>query len=92
MLFCRRLSAEGTNKKSRNLSGKLQLKGIAAHLNGQDRFTSLRWHNPDQVQRVILAEISVRTTPLVKDIALGTFPFKSRIIDAKLKKSDTLKL
>ncbi|GJL78700.1 MAG: hypothetical protein NPINA01_16890 [Nitrospinaceae bacterium] len=62
---------------------------MAAYQN-LDRFTSLRWHNPDQVPRVILTEISVGTTPLVKGIALGSFTFKSRIIDGILKKSDNL--
>ena len=54
-----------------------------------DGFTSLRWYDPDQVQRVVRKRTLSLKTPLVIVLIVRIFNIKhkSSIIDGKLKKS-----
>jgi hypothetical protein len=53
-----------------------------------DGLTSLRWYDPDQVQRVVLIGLSVKNTPSDRvGSRLFHISHKSRIIDVKIKKS-----
>ena len=53
-----------------------------------DGFTSLRWYDPDQVQRVVRKRTLSLKTPLVIVLMLRIFNIKhkSSFIDEKLKK------
>jgi len=54
-----------------------------------DGFTSLRWYDPDQVQRVVRKRTLSLKTPLVIVLILRIFNIKhkSSFIDDKLKKN-----
>ena len=67
-----------------------QLSGNAANLIKKDSLTSLRWHDPDQVQRVVLIQDSqFKNTPSGRDeSSLFHIRDKSRTIDLIIKKSN----
>ena len=67
-----------------------QLSGNAANLIKEDSLTSLRWHDPDQVQRVVLIQDSqFKNTPSGRDESrLFHIRDKSRTIDLIIKKSN----
>ena len=67
-----------------------QTSGNAANLIKEDSLTSLRWHDPDQVQRVVLFQDSqFKNTPSGRDGSrLFHISHKSRIIDVIIKKSN----
>ena len=66
-----------------------QTSGNAANLIKTDSLTSLRWHDPDQVQRVVpFQDSQVKNTPSGRDGSrLFHISHKSRIIDVIIKKS-----
>lgn len=67
-----------------------QPSGNAAYLVTADGLTSLRWHDPDQVQRVALFQDSqFKNTPSGRDGSrLFHISHKSRVIDVIIKKSN----
>ena len=56
----------------------------------EDSLTSLRWHDPDQVQRVVpFQDSQFKNTPSGRDGSrLFHISYKSRIIDVIIKKSN----
>ena len=69
-----------------------QFLGNAANLITEDSLTSLRWYDPDQVQRVVLFQDSqFKNTPSGSDLTrLFHISYKSRVIDEIIKKSNML--
>jgi tetratricopeptide (TPR) repeat protein len=67
-----------------------QTSGNAANLIEADSLTSLRWHDPDQVQRVVpFQDSQFKNTPSGRDWSrLFHISHKSRIIDVIIKKSN----